>query len=454
MRVKDAAIDVVSALRGRGHQAYLVGGCVRDLLLGREPADYDVATDALPTEVMKIFPRTWAVGAQFGVVLVPMPDREGCEPVEAAPGSHHHGCIEVATFRSDGIYSDGRHPDVVRFSKDPREDVQRRDFTINGMLLDPLNHDEVLDYVDGRADLNARLIRAIGDPLRRFSEDKLRMLRAVRFAARFDYAIEPDTLKTIRQLAPEIRVVSRERVRDEVTKMLTEGRARRSFELLDETGLLKEILPDVAKMKGVEQPPQFHPEGDVWIHTLLLLEKLPANVSPTLAWGALLHDVGKPPTFRVAPDRIRFDGHVDIGVKMTEQLGRDLRFSNDDLAQVSALVANHMKFAEVTRMRESTLKRFMRTPRFEEHMALHKMDVLSSHGNMELYDFVKEKMDHTPVQEIRPAPLISGKELIAEGYRPGPRFKQILSAVEDAQLEGTLRTNVEAMEFVKSQFPL
>jgi putative nucleotidyltransferase with HDIG domain len=454
MRVRDAAVEVVKKLRDRGHQAYLVGGCVRDLLLNREPADYDVASDAVPTDVMKLFPRTWAVGAQFGVVLVPIPEEDGCEPVEAAPGSHHHGCIEVATFRSDGIYTDGRHPDAVRFSKDPREDVQRRDFTINGMLLDPLNHDEVLDYVGGRADLEAKLIRAIGEPLRRFSEDKLRMLRAVRFAARFDYAIEPETMKAIRQLAPDVRVVSRERVRDELTKMLTEGHARRAFELLDESGLLKEVLPEVAKMKGVEQPPQFHPEGDVWVHTLLLLEKLPANSSPTLAWGALLHDVGKPPTFRVAPDRIRFDGHVDVGVKMTEQLGRELRFSNDELAQVSALVANHMKFAEVTRMRESTLKRFMRMPRFDEHMALHKMDVLSSHGNLGLYDFVKEKMEQTPVEEIRPAPLLTGKELISAGYPPGPRFKEILSAVEDAQLEGRLHSGEEALEFVKTQFPL
>ncbi len=454
MRVRDAAVEVVKTLRNHEHQAYLVGGCVRDLLLHREPGDYDVATDAVPTEVMKLFPRTWAVGAQFGVVLVPLPEEDGCEPPEEALGSHHHGCIEVATFRSDGIYTDGRHPDAVRFSKDPREDVQRRDFTINGMLLDPLDQDEVLDYVGGRADLQSKLIRAIGEPLRRFSEDKLRMLRAVRFAARFEYTIEPTTMQAIRELAPEIRVVSRERVRDELTRMLTEGHARRAFELLEASGLLNQVLPDVARMKGVEQPPQFHPEGDVWIHTLLLLEKLPANCSPTLAWGALLHDVGKPPTFRVAPDRIRFDRHVDVGVRMTEQLGRELRFSNDELAQVSALVANHMKFSEVTRMRESTLKRFIRQPRFEEHMALHKMDCLSSHGNLDLYEFVKEKMEQTPVAEIRPAPLITGDELISAGYKPGPRFKEILSAVEDGQLEGRLRSKEEALQFVKLQFPL
>lgn len=450
--VKRAAVEIVKTLRERGHQAYLVGGCVRDLLLGREPADYDVATDAVPSEVMAIFPQTWAVGAQFGVVLVPIPADESCENLEAGAAGHHHGCVEVATFRSDGTYTDGRHPDAVRFSKDASEDVQRRDFTINGMLLDPMNADEVIDYVGGRSDLKAGVIRTIGDARRRFSEDKLRMLRAVRFAARFGYEIEEETLAAIRGLATQMRVVSHERVRDELTKMLTEGRARRAFELLDSSGLLKEVLPEIAKMKGVEQPPQYHPEGDVWIHTLLLLEKLPANSSPTLAWGALLHDVGKPPTYRVAPDRIRFDGHVEVGVKMTERLGRELRFSNEELQQVSALVENHMKFADVTRMRESTLKRFMRLPRFEEHMALHRMDCLASHGDLSLYEFVKEKREQTPVEEIRPAPLIKGQDLIAAGYRPGPQFKEILSAVEDGQLEGRLQSREQALDFVRKEF--
>ncbi len=453
MQPRQAAVEIVKALREKGHQAYLVGGCVRDLLLGREPADYDVATDATPDQVMRIFPRTWAVGAQFGVVLVPVPDEPTCEPSQAHPHSHHHGCIEVATFRRDGVYSDGRHPDQVEFSRSPREDVQRRDFTINGMLLDPLNRDEVLDFVGGRADLEAKLIRAIGDPHRRFAEDKLRMLRAVRFAARFGYAIAPETLKAMQELAPQIKVVSHERVRDELTKMLTEGHARRSFELLEESGLLVQVLPEVARMKGVEQPPQFHPEGDVWIHTLLLLEKLPANCSPTLAWGALLHDVGKPPTFRRAPDRIRFDGHVDVGVRITERLGKQMRFSNDQLEQVSALVDNHMKFGEVTNMRESTLKRFMRLPHFEEHMELHKMDCLSSHGSLAMYEYVRQKMEATPEQEFRPAPLVTGADLIAAGYKPGPQFKKILSAVEDGQLEGSLQSREEAMAFVRAQFP-
>ncbi|HEY3927744.1 MAG TPA: CCA tRNA nucleotidyltransferase [Candidatus Koribacter sp.] len=448
---RSSAAHIVQILREHGHQAYFVGGCVRDLLLHRIPADYDVATDALPEQVMKIFPRTWAVGAQFGVVLVPI-DNESCDAPES-PHSQHHGCIEVATFRSDGLYSDGRHPDAVRFTRTAREDVQRRDFTINGMLLDPLN-DEVLDYVNGRADLEAGIIRTIGEPHRRFAEDKLRMLRAIRFAARFNYSIDPATMAAIRELAPEIRAVSHERVRDELTKMLTEGHARRAFELLDESALLPEILPDVAKMKGVQQPPQFHPEGDVWVHTLLLLEKLPEKVSPTLAWGALLHDVGKPPTFRIAPERIRFDNHVEVGVRITEQLGRDLRFSNDDLHQITALVDNHMKWSEVTRMRESTIKRFMRQPKFDEHMALHRLDCLSSHGDLSLYDFVKGKMEQTPVAEIRPTPLLTGDDLITAGYRPGPLFKEILSAVEDAQLEARLQSREDAMEFVRREFPL
>ena len=304
--------DLSAPCASAGHQAYLVGGCVRDLLLGREPADYDVATDATPDEVMRIFPETYAVGAQFGVVLVPVRDAGG-------------NTVEVATFRSDIGYSDGRHPDQVRFSKSAQEDVERRDFTINGLLLDPIN-DEVLDFVGGRKDLEAGIIRTIGRPELRFAEDKLRMLRAVRFAARFGYTIEPETFAAIQKLAAGIHQVSRERVRDELTKMLTEGHARQAFLLLDETGLLHEVLPEISAMKGVQQPPEFHPEGDVFVHTLLLLQKLPHPCPPTLAWGALLHDVGKPPTFRVAPDRIRFDNHVDVGVKMAEEICRRLRF--------------------------------------------------------------------------------------------------------------------------------
>ena len=454
-------MSVIRTLREYGHEAYLVGGCVRDLLLGREPADYDVSTDATPPEVMRIFPETYAVGAQFGVVLVPvdgltakdLEDAAKNDPVETPVEAAKHKAIEVATFRSDGVYSDGRHPDQVRFSKTAEEDVQRRDFTINGLLLDPLNGNRVLDFVGGEADLRAGIIRTIGEAERRFGEDKLRMLRAVRFAARFGYTIHSVTMLAIQELAPQIHQVSRERIREELTKMLTEGAAKRAFELLDQSRLLHEVLPEIEKMKGVEQPPQYHREGDVFVHTLLLLANLPPKASRTLAWGALLHDVGKPPTFRRAPDRIRFDGHVEIGVAMARDICHRLRMSNDDTEQILALVDNHMKFADTPKMKESTLKRFIRLPEFDEHLALHRLDCLSSHADLSLYDFVSKKRAETPPDEIRPTPLITGDDLIALGHEPGPRFKEILSAVEDQQLEGTLTSREGAMEFVKMNFP-
>jgi len=445
---KQAAESIVHRLRSEGFAAYFAGGCVRDLLLNRQPHDFDVATDARPEVVLELFPRTFAVGAHFGVVLV------------ADPIGSEQSLTEVATFRHDGAYSDGRHPDAVRFSHSPEEDVRRRDFTINGLLLDPIMFTRagdlapaVLDFVGGRADLAARLVRAIGDPHRRFDEDKLRMLRAVRFAARFGFAIEEGTANAIRALAPQIHQVSRERVREELTRMLTEGRARRAFELLDATGLLVEVLPEVAKMHGVQQPPQFHPEGDVWVHTLLLLEKLPPNPSPALAWGALLHDVGKPATFRRAPDRIRFDGHVEVGVRVAEQILRRLRFSIDDSAHILALVENHMRFGDVHKMKESTLKRFFRLPRFEEHLALHRMDALSSFGDLANYDFAKERFDATPAEQVRPRLLVTGDDLIEAGYKPGPKFKEMLALAEDAQLEGRIHSSQEGLSLVREAFP-
>jgi poly(A) polymerase len=448
--LKDFATTIVQTLRQRGFKAFLVGGCVRDLLLGREPKDYDVATNATPQQVMSIFPETYAVGAQFGVVLVPAPEEH--LPKDQTISSHA-GTIEVATFRSDIGYSDGRHPDEVRFSQDPREDVARRDFTINGMLLDPEGGD-VLDFVGGRKDLHDGIIRTIGEPERRFGEDKLRMLRAVRFAARFEYTIEPATFAAIRKLVHEIHFVSRERVRDELTRMLTERHARRAFLLLDESGLLKEVLPEISAMKGVEQPPEFHPEGDVFAHTLLLLENLPEPCPPAVAWGALLHDVGKPPTFRVAPDRIRFDNHVEVGVKMAEEICSRLRFSGDDTAQILALIDNHMRFGHATRMKESTLKRFLRLPRFDEHLALHRADCLASHGELGTYEFLKQKLNTIPPENMRPSRLVKGDDLIAAGYQPGPKFREILNAVEDAQLEGRLPSKDEALQFVRREFPL
>ena len=396
--MKDATL-MVETLRQHGFQAYLVGGCVRDLLLGREPKDYDVATDATPSQVMDIFPETYAVGAQFGVVLVPhtSPGTAG-NPDGGSPKP-----VEVATFRSDIGYSDGRHPDEVGFSRDPREDVARRDFTINGMLLDPVSG-EVLDFVGGRDDLATGIIRTIGDPENRFAEDKLRMLRAVRFAGRFEYQIDAATFAVIQKLADQIQVVSRERVRDELTRMLTEGHARRAFLMLDESGLLREVLPEISAMKGVAQPPEFHPEGDVFAHTLLLLENLPSPCPLTLAWGALLHDVGKPATFRVAPDRIRFDGHVEVGVKIAEEICRRMRFSNDETEQILALVDNHMRFGHIPRMKESTLKRFLRLPGFDEHLALHRADCLASHRDLATYEFVQKKLRRFHRRKFGPSP--------------------------------------------------
>ncbi len=438
MTARELAGKICAKLRAEGHQAFLVGGCVRDLLLGREPADFDVATDARPERVQELFPDSLAVGAQFGVIIVL---DEGAQ-------------VEVATFRSDVGYSDGRHPDRVEFAQSAEEDVRRRDFTINGLLMD-CSSGQVWDYVRGREDLREGIIRAIGEPEKRFREDKLRMIRAVRFAARFGYTIEPATFAAIKKLAAEISVVSAERIRDELTKILTEGAARRGFELLDETGLLREILPEISLMKGVQQPPQFHPEGDVWIHTRLLLEKLPAGVSATLAWGALLHDVGKPGTFtppKDNSDRIRFDRHVEVGMTMAEAICRRLRFSNEETEQVVALIANHMKFKDVMQMRASTLKRFVRLNQFSEHLELHRMDCLSCHGLLDNYDLVRRFLEETPAEEVSPPKLLTGDDLIHLGFSPGPKFKEMLQMVEDAQLDGRIKNQDEAVAFVRESF--
>ena len=435
---RELANSICDVLLGKGYEALLVGGCVRDLLLGRKPADYDVTTNATPDQVMGIFPESVAVGAQFGVILIP-----------------HDGMkVEVATFRSDVGYLDGRHPDRVEFASSAREDVQRRDFTINGLLM---RHDtgEVLDYVNGQADLKAGIVRAIGEAERRFAEDKLRMMRAVRFAARFGFEMEAETFRAVQQRVAEIHQVSPERRRDELTKMLTEGAARRAFELLDETWLLGQVLPEVVAMKGVAQPAQYHPEGDVWTHTLLMIEGLAAGASPTLAWGVLLHDVGKPPTFESAAetgDRIRFNNHVEVGVRMAEEICKRLRFSNEDTEQILALVYNHMKFGYVTEMRASKLKRFVRQPRFEEHMALHRLDCLSSHRKLDSYEFVRRFLAETPAEQVRPHRLLTGDELVEMGYLPGPRFGEILSELEDAQLEGQVKSREEAQEWVRRRF--
>jgi poly(A) polymerase len=438
MQARELANSICDALQAAGFEAFLVGGCVRDVLLGRAPADYDVASNATPEQVLKLFPDGVTVGAQFGVILVP---REGVK-------------VEVATFRSDLGYTDGRHPDQVVFANSPEEDVKRRDFTINGLVMRH-NTGEILDFVDGQADLEAGIIRAIGEPDRRFAEDKLRMLRAVRFAARFGYEIEPKTFAAIRKHAREISQVSAERIRDELTKLLTEGAARTGFELLDSSWLLSIVLPEIAAMQGVEQPPQYHPEGDVWIHTLLMLEGLPAGCSATLAWGVLVHDVGKPATFRSAKetgDRIRFDGHVEVGLAIAKEILGRLRFSNDETGQILSLVEHHMKFKDVGRMRPATLKRFVRLPRFEEHLALHRLDCLSSHRNLEAYEFVMEFLRTTPPEVVRPAKLVKGEDVLSLGYKPGPLVGKILAAIEEAQLNGELASREDAISFVNSKF--
>jgi tRNA nucleotidyltransferase/poly(A) polymerase len=433
----DTALQIAERLTRCSHQAWLVGGCVRDMLLGREPQDYDISTDATPQQLLELFPRADLVGAQFGVVLV-----DG---------------VEVATFRSDLEYRDGRHPEGVRFESDPRQDVLRRDFTINALLLSAHcwpDLSRVVDHVGGLSDLQSGIIRAIGEPERRFAEDHLRMLRAVRFAARFGFAIEPGTLAAIQNLHASIMGIAPERVRDELIRILTEGGARRGFELLNETGLLVDILPEIAALQGVAQPPEFHPEGDVWIHTLLMLQGLDesaARPTPALAMGVLLHDVGKPGTFRVA-ERIRFDGHVELGEKLAQNILDRLRFSNGDRDQILALIGNHMRFGDVHRMRESTRKRFIRLPAFEEHLELHRLDCLSSFGDLRNYTLMKEQYERLEPQQLRPVPLMTGHDLIAAGYRPGPAFSKMLEAVEDAQLESRISSKEEALALIQSAF--
>jgi poly(A) polymerase len=433
MNPDDLARHAVRLLKRRGFQAFLVGGCVRDLLLGRKPKDWDVATNATPDQILALFPSSNLVGAQFGVVRV----RE-----DAAE-------VEVATFRSDGEYDDGRRPRTVKYETDPREDALRRDFTINALFLDP-DTDEILDFVEGRADLGAGIVRAIGAPRERFREDHLRLLRAIRFAASLQFRIAPATWAAIRAMADTVHGIAAERVRDELTRILTEGGARAGFELLDGCDLLRELLPEVAAMKGVEQPPQFHPEGDVWTHTLLLLEKLD-HPSVPLAWGALLHDVGKPATFRIT-DRIRFDGHVEVGVEIARGILNRLRFSREDADQVLSLIANHMKFKDAAAMKESTLKRFVRQPAFDEHLELHRIDCLSSNGQLGSYELVKRRLAEYSVEQLKPEPLVTGTDLIDWGYDPGPKFTLILATVEDAQLDGTVRTPEEARRLVEARF--
>jgi len=431
--MKKDAVQIVKRLRQKGYQAYLVGGCVRDLLLKIKPQDWDIATNAKPEEVQRLFKKTILVGAKFGVVIVRM----------------RHKNYEVATFRTDLDYKDGRHPFSVKFSS-AEEDAKRRDFTINGLFYDPIAN-QVIDFVGGEQDLKKGIIRAIGEPERRFSEDKLRMLRAVRFSARFNFPIEPKTKSAIKSHAQEILEVSPERIREELEMIFTQKNPDMALELMDELGLLKVILPEVAKMKGVQQPPEFHPEGDVFTHTKIMLS-LAKNPSPELAFGILLHDIGKPDTFQLL-DRIRFNRHNVVGAEIAEKILKRLRFSNKQIKTITALVKEHQRFMDVFEMRESTLKRFLSIEHFNLHLELHRLDCLASHKDLSAYRFIKgryqEFLKERAKLKSKPKRLITGDDLIALGLKPGPVFKEILKELEDAQLENKIKTKPIALAYTK-----
>jgi len=429
------AKEIVRRLREHDHTAYIVGGVPRDLLLGERPVDYDIATDARPDTVRTLFPRTFAVGEQFGVVVVLLDNMP----------------FEVATFRSDAEYIDGRRPVAVHFSS-PREDALRRDFTVNALMFDPLTR-EVIDYVDGRRDLERRVIRTVGDPAHRFAEDHLRLIRAVRFAARLDFALEERTRAAIAPLAPMIARVAVERVADEILKILTGPRAGRALRLLADLGLLAHVLPEAQQMIGVQQPPNFHPEGDVFTHTCLMLD-LADRPSVTLALGLLLHDIAKPQTQRCTPERIRFDGHTELGAEMAGRICRRLRLSRAITERVEYLVLNHLRFKDAPNMRPARLKRFLREPAFHELLELVRLDTLGSHGDLEAYEWIRAKMHELSQEQIAPPPLLTGRDLIAMGYRPGPLFKEILTQIETAQLDGEIATPEEARQFVAHHYPL
>ncbi|HOE66468.1 MAG TPA: CCA tRNA nucleotidyltransferase [Candidatus Hydrogenedentes bacterium] len=430
-----AAVQACETLRRAGSRALLAGGCVRDLILGVEPKDYDIATDARPEQVAMLFERTVPVGAAFGVQLLVMPE----------------GCFEVTTFRSDGPYFDGRHPANVTFRSEA-EDARRRDFTINALFLDPVSG-EIVDYVGGLADMERRVVRAVGEARRRFDEDHLRLLRAVRFAARLGFEMDPATFDALREMAPRIVSTSPERIRDEIVKMLTEGAARRAFEWMDASGLLEPVLPEVARMKGVEQPRAFHPEGDVYAHTLLMLEKLPAGVSPTLALGVLLHDVGKPAT-QTFEDRIRFNNHDKVGAEIAHGICRRLRLSNAETDRVVWLTAQHMRAGLLPDMREGKRRRFVREKGFGELLELLRIDCIGSHGDLETVAWISRYLAGLTPEKIRPPRLLTGDDLIAMGYKPGPCFARILAALEDAQLEEAVSTPEEARAFLQTHWPL
>jgi tRNA nucleotidyltransferase/poly(A) polymerase len=429
------AREICSRLRARGCVAYFAGGCVRDMVRGLPPKDIDVATEARPELVQEIFPRTHAVGVHFGVIVV----------VEDGIN------FEVATFRSDGAYLDHRHPVEVRFSS-PEEDAKRRDFTINGMFFDP-EKNELIDFVGGRADLKSQIVRAIGDATQRFSEDRLRMLRAVRFATVLDYKIDSGTWDALVAQAESINQISAERIRDELLRIFLSPKRVRGWDLLDQSGLLRAILPELDGMKGCLQPEQFHPEGDVFQHTRLMLELLPEDVSVPLVLSVLFHDVAKPVTSTVdETGRIRFNEHDRIGAAMTESIMERLRFSRAEIDATVEMVRQHMVFKDVPKMRVAKLKRFMARPTFEDELELHRVDCASSHGMMDNYDFLLRKREEFANEPIIPPPLVRGDDLIALGMKPGPKFGEILEAVETRQLEGALKNRKGALDWVKREY--
>ena len=435
--MESTARDIARRLREQGHIAYFAGGSVRDLLRGETPKDIDIATDARPDAVQAIFARTYAVGAHFGVIVVL---ENGLQ-------------FEVATFRSDGAYLDGRRPTQVHFST-AEEDAARRDFTINGMFFDPVAN-EVIDFIGGRADLEGRVIRAIGDPAERFAEDRLRILRAVRFATVLGFEIEPSTWTAVVASASSINDISAERIREELVRIFLSPNRARGWDLLDSSGLMAAILPEVEAMKGCEQPPQFHPEGDVFKHTRIMLELLPREASLPLVFSVLFHDIGKPPTSSVDEEgRIRFNGHDRIGAEMTEAIMERLRFSRAEIDATVEAVRQHMVFKDVPNMRVAKLKRFMARPTFDDELELHRVDCASSHRMMENYDFLRQKKEEFANEPIIPPPLVRGDDLIALGLKPGPRFGEILEAVETRQLEGALKDREEALEWVRQEYGL
>jgi len=435
--MEKTAREIAARLRENDYIAYFAGGCVRDMVRGLTPKDYDIATGARPEAVQKLFPHTYAVGAHFGVIIVL---ENGFQ-------------FEVATFRSDEGYIDGRHPSAVRFSS-PEEDAKRRDFTINGMFYDPVA-EEVIDFVGGRADIAAKLVRAIGDPAERLAEDRLRMLRAVRFATVLDYKIDNGTWKALVANAPSINQISAERIRDELVRILTSPNRVRGWDLLDSSGLMRVILPEIDAMKGCLQPEQFHPEGDVFQHTRLMLQFLPEKVSVPLVFSVLLHDVAKPRTATVdETGRIRFSGHDRLGAEMTEEIMRRLRFSGAEIEATVEMVRQHMVFKDVPKMRVAKLKRFMARPTFEDELELHRVDCEGSHRMLDNYEFLLRKREEFANEPVIPLPLVRGDDLIALGLKPGPKFGEILEAAETQQLEGKLRTREEALEWVKREYSL